>query len=91
MAQSSAPANKVWAATGGSAFGGAVGTVLNWYLDTNHVLSPSPIPEPVQGAITTIVATALAFGFGWIVRPGQTEEILPDPHDAAQRVSGRTL
>jgi len=56
---------KVMAATGGSALGSAIATILNWYLDSHHILGPDPIPPPVQGAIGLVIASLVAFASGW--------------------------
>ena len=56
---------KVMAATGGSALGSAIATILNWYLDSHHILGQNPIPPPVQGAIALVIASLVAFVGGW--------------------------
>jgi hypothetical protein len=68
--QPSGVVNKVWAATGGSAIGGAVATLVVWYLDTNRILSADALPTTVTSAISTLISTLAAFGSGYYVRPG---------------------
>ena len=76
--QPSGVVNKVWAATGGSAIGGAVATLVVWYLDTNRILTLDALPTTVTSAISTLISTLAAFGSGYYVRPGANEVAVLD-------------
>lgn len=68
----STPTNKVVAATGASAFGGYVGTLLLYLLG---LIGFDP-PAEVKTAITGIVTALLAGTFGYLVPPGAAETVV---------------
>jgi hypothetical protein len=70
--------NKVWGATGGTAVGGAVATLVVWWLDANHVLTAGDLPETIKGAVATLVTTAFSFLGGYYTRPGSDEIVTRD-------------
>jgi hypothetical protein len=90
--QPSGVVNKVWAATGGSAIGRAVATLVVWYLDSNHILSPDALPTTVTSAISTLISTLAAIGSGYYVRPGREEVAVMDGSGRpVSAVGGRNL
>ena len=53
---SNAPTSKVLAASGGSAIGGALGTIVTWMV-CSHI-EPPPLTDNVRGAIAMLVTAA---------------------------------
>jgi hypothetical protein len=70
--------NKVWGSTGGTVLGGAIATLLVWWLDVNHILTAGDLPEAVKAAIGTVVTTVFAFLGGYFTRPGSDEAVTRD-------------
>lgn len=62
---SAAPVPKVWAATSGSAFGGAVGAVVVWGLGQAGLA----VPTEIGIAISTICSALIAFLAGYFTPP----------------------
>lgn len=81
---SNAPTAKVVAASGGSALGGALGTIVTWMVVAH--IGPPPLPDNVQSAMTlliTAVCGALAAGVsGYFTRPQRHTRVI---YDARQR------
>lgn len=69
--QSFAPTNKVVAATGGSAFGAAISTILIYLL----TLLDIKLPAEVTAAVTTIVTAVFTGGIAYMVPPGANEAV----------------
>ena len=69
------PTNKVVAATGASAFGGYVSTLLLYLLGLAGVTPP----EEVKTAIAGIVTALLAGVVGYLVPPGTAETTVATP------------
>lgn len=67
----SAPTNKTVAATGASAFGAAIATLILFFLDKEKNLPPE-----VSGAITTIVTAVLTALAAYFVPPGAGEVVV---------------
>jgi hypothetical protein len=65
---SAAPVPKVWAATAGSGFGGALGAVLVWGLHQAGVT----IPGEIGIALSAICSTIIAFVAGYLAPPRST-------------------
>lgn len=65
-----APTNKAVAATGGSAFGAAVATLLLWALGLKD------LPEEVQAAIVTIVTALVTAAAAYFTPPGSHEAVI---------------
>lgn len=67
------PSQKTVAATGGSAVGAALSTVLlYWYDPTNQV------PEGVRTAITVLVSAGVTFLAGYFTPPSSREAVVKD-------------
>ena len=66
-----APTNKTLAATGGSAVGAAMATIILYFIDPN-----SQIPQPVQVAVTTLLTAVVTFIAGYMAPPGATEGVI---------------
>lgn len=62
---SKAPVPKVWAATAGSGFGGAIGAVVVWALGQAGV----SVPPEIGIAISTICSAIVAFVAGYLTPP----------------------
>lgn len=75
MTPSSAPTNKAVAATGGSAFGAAVATILIYLL---QLASITP-PDAVKAAITTIITALVTLGAAYYTPPGVSEAVVRTP------------
>jgi len=69
------PTNKTLAATGGSAVGGAIATIVIYLIEQHS----SKLPEPVAGAITVLIASAVTFLAGYLTPPGTSEGVVRDP------------
>lgn len=67
-----APTNKVWAATGGSAIGTPLGTVLVYFLEQ----VAGPMPDNVKTALVAVFATVATLALGWVVPPGKCETVV---------------
>lgn len=67
---SSAPTNKSVAATGGSAFGAAVATIILYFLRGYE------LPPEVQAAITTIVTAIVTAAAAYFTPPGTNEAVM---------------
>jgi len=65
---SAAPVPKVWAATAGSGFGGAVGAVVVWGLQQTGLV----IPPEIGIAISTVCSVLIAFVAGYLTPPRST-------------------
>ncbi|KAB0677580.1 hypothetical protein [Aureimonas leprariae] len=68
---SKAPTNKAIAATGGSAVGAAIATVILYLLDPNNQL-----PGAVTTAITTLVTAVVTLAAAYFTPPGSNEAII---------------
>lgn len=68
------PTNKAVAATGGSAVGAAISTLLVYGIELNHAL-----PDTVSGAITTLVTAAVTLAAAYFTPPGTNETIILTP------------
>jgi hypothetical protein len=67
----SVPTNKTLAATGGSAVGAALATILLYLIDPE-----SKLPQPVQVAVTTLMTAAITFIAGYFTPPGAREAVV---------------
>ena len=65
------PTNKTVAATGGSVVGGALATIVLYLVDPQNT-----IPQPVQGAITTLAVAIVTFIAGYLTPPGSSEGVI---------------
>jgi hypothetical protein len=65
------PTNKTVAATGGSAVGAAVATILLYLIDPK-----SELPQAVQVAVTTLMTAIVTFIAGYWTPPGATEGVI---------------
>jgi len=70
----SAPTNKAVAATGGSAVGAAVSTILLYLLDPDGHL-----PQEVKVAITTLVTAVVTLAAAYFTPPGASEAVIRAP------------
>ena len=82
---SNAPTSKVLAASGGSAVGGALGTIMTWMI-CSHI-EPPPLTDSVRGAIALLVTAAcgavVAGASGYLARPQPQTRIIYDHKVAA--------
>ena len=67
-----APTNKAIAATGGSAFGAALATLLLYALDP----AGDKLPPSVAGAVTTIVTALVTLAAAYFTPPGASEVVI---------------
>jgi len=65
-----APTNKSVAATGGSAFGAAVATIILYFLRDYE------LPEDVKTAIITIITAVVTAAAAYFTPPGTNEAVL---------------
>jgi hypothetical protein len=65
---SAAPVPKVWAATAGSGFGGALGAIAVWVLQQAGVV----VPPEIGIAVSTALSAAIAFVAGYLAPPRST-------------------
>lgn len=72
----STPKNKVLAATGGAAFGGAISVVTIWVLKSLLSLKNITLPDDVESACTTIVTVLTTFIAGYQTPPGANEGVV---------------
>src|SRR6516162_3628577 len=83
---SNRPTPKVVAATGGSAVGVALSTVVSWAVVQ---YCPVVMPDDVNKAVTFLIITGLTAAFtfvcGYITRPSQYDTILLDPETGRPR------
>lgn len=81
-----APTNKAVAATGGSAFGAAVTTIVI------HVLQGFglTVADDLQAAITTIVTALVTLAAAYFTPPGSAEAVVvtPDGMRSARQTAG---
>ena len=70
----SAPTNKAVAATGGSAVGAAISTIVLYLLDPNGHL-----PQEVKVAITTLVTAIVTLAAAYYTPPGASEAVMQMP------------
>ena len=77
---SNAPTGKVLAASGGSAVGGALGTIVTWMI-CSHI-EPPPLTDNVRGAIallvTAVCGAVVAGVSGYLARPQPQTRIIYD-------------
>lgn len=73
---SAAPTNKAVAATGGSAFGAAVSTLVLWGMRSGLGWT---IPDSVEAAITTIITGLLTLSAAYYTPPGASEAVVQTP------------
>ena len=87
---SNAPTSKVLAASGGSAVGGALGTIMTWMI-CSHI-EPPPLTDNVRGAIALLVTAAcgavVAGVSGYLARPQPQTRIIYD-HKNRPRIARR--
>ena len=87
---SNAPTGKVLAASGGSAVGGALGTIVTWMI-CSHI-EPPPLTDNVRGAIALLVTAAcgavVAGASGYLARPQPQTRIIYD-HKNRPRIARR--
>lgn len=81
----SAPTNKAVAATGGSAIGAAVSTIVLYLLDPNGHL-----PQEVKVAITTLVTAIITLAAAYYTPPGASEAVVQAP-DGSIKTARMTL
>lgn len=62
---SAAPVPKVWAATAGSGFGGALGAIVVWGLGSAGV----DVPGEIGIAISTVCSVIVTFIAGYLTPP----------------------
>jgi hypothetical protein len=62
---SKAPVPKVWAATAGSGFGGALGAIAVWGLQQAGAI----VPPEIGIAISTVCAVLVTFVAGYLTPP----------------------
>ena len=76
------PTNKAVAATGGSAMGAAISTLLLYGIELNP-----PLPDTVSGAISTLVTAAVTLAAAYFTPPGTNETVIltPDGPRSARR------
>src|SRR5262249_27073094 len=67
------PTPKVLGATGGSAVGTAVATLITWALDNYHLLSTQQLPAELQTSVTVIVTAVITFLVGYYVSPSPSQ------------------
>lgn len=79
---SRAPTNKAVAATGGSAIGAAISTIVLFALDPRHGL-----PGEVTTAVTTLVTASVTLAAAYFTPPGANEAVAmtPDGPKTARR------
>lgn len=70
------PTPKVLGATGGSAVGTAIATLITWALNNYHVLSSQALPSEVLTSVTVIVTAIVTFLAGYYVRPSPTQTVI---------------
>lgn len=70
LTPSKAPTNKAVAATGGSAIGAAISTLVIFTLDPNHQL-----PGEVTTAVTTLVTASVTLAAAYFTPPGANEAV----------------
>ena len=79
---SNTPTAKVMAASGGSAVGGALGTIITWIIVSNNLIGPPPIPEDVHTAITAVITAGcgalVALLSGYFTRPQPNMAVIYD-------------
>jgi hypothetical protein len=69
--QSYVPTNKAVAATGGSAIGAAIATLIVYWIDPTNTL-----PGTISGAITTLVTATVTLVAAWVTPPGANEAVV---------------
>jgi hypothetical protein len=74
---SAAPTNKAVAATGGSAIGAAVATILLYLFDPHQSL-----PAGVSTAVTTLVTAVVTLAAAYFTPPGSNEAVIVTPDGA---------
>lgn len=79
MTATSAPKNKVVAATGGAAIGSAIAVVITWILTSILEHFAVKIPVDVTTAISSIFTTLTAFLAGYYTPPGANEGVVTMP------------
>ena len=72
IVSSSAPTNKAVAATGGSAFGAALATIVIYLMQ----LASFVPPDSVKAAITTILTALVTLGAAYFTPPGAGEVVV---------------
>ena|ERR1700736_909404 len=81
------PTPKVVAATGGSAVGVALSTVVSWAV---MQYCPVAMPDDVNKALTFLIITGLTaaftFGCGYLTRPSRYHTIAVDPANGRPRI-----
>ena len=65
------PSQKTLAATGGSAVGSALATILLYWLDPS-----SQLPPEVRTAVTVLISAAFTFLAGYITPPSSKEAVV---------------
>ena len=84
MAQpTNVPTNKTLAATGGSVVGGALATIIIYFIEQHS----GKLPDPVASAITVLMSAVVTFMAGWLTPHGANEVIMKDA--SGKSVSGR--
>jgi hypothetical protein len=81
------PTPKVLGATGGSALGAAVATLINWALDNYHLPSSQTLPPNVLTSITVITTALFTFLSGYYTRPAPTQTVIQQRQDLHCHVS----
>lgn len=72
IVSSSAPTNKAVAATGGSAFGAALATIVIYFLELASIVPP----DSVKAAISTILTALVTLGAAYFTPPGAGEVVV---------------
>lgn len=72
IVSTSAPTNKAVAATGGSAFGAALATIVIYLMELGSFVPP----DSVKAAITTILTALVTLGAAYFTPPGAGEVVV---------------
>jgi hypothetical protein len=88
--QTTAPKNKVVAATGGAAVGSAIAVILTWILSSVLQGYNIDLPTQVTSAFTAIFTSVGTFVAGYYMPPGASEGVIIAPDGSAKSATKST-
>src|SRR5205085_1359128 len=89
IAPTSAPRQKVVAATGGSAVGAALSVITFWALQGIFSKAQITIPGEVKDALTLLITTLFTYLAGYYTPPGASEAVVK-ADDGSMKSATRT-